>query len=85
MCPAVIVPSTKRKVSNPLALAVLALLLERSMHPYELAATLRQRGKSASIKLNYGSLYTAVAALQRAGFIEPRGTVRAGRRPERTV
>jgi len=27
--------------SNPLALAVLALLFERPMHPYELAATLK--------------------------------------------
>jgi DNA-binding PadR family transcriptional regulator len=30
---------------NPLALAVLALLFERPMHPYEMAATLRQRHK----------------------------------------
>ncbi len=45
---------TKRKVSNPLALAVLACLMERPMHPYEMATTLRERGKDQSIKLNYG-------------------------------
>ncbi|WP_343714597.1 PadR family transcriptional regulator [Inquilinus sp.] len=71
--------------SNPLALAVLALLFERDMHPYEMAATMKERGKEKSIKLRYGSLYTVIAALQRDGLIVPRETVRAGRRPERTV
>ncbi len=50
--------SQKRKVSNPLALAVLACLFERPMHPYEMASTMRERHKDESIKLNYGSLYT---------------------------
>jgi len=31
-----------RSISNPLALAVLACLHERPMHPYEVAQTLRQ-------------------------------------------
>lgn len=75
----------KRPVSNPLALAVLALLWERPMHPYEMATTLRDREKEASIKLNYGSLYTVIEALVRAGFIAARETSREGRRPERTV
>src|SRR5688572_13214455 len=74
-----------RPVSNPLGLAVMALLQERPMHPYEMAATLRERVKEQSIKLNYGSLYTVVAALQRAGLIVARQTVREGARPERTV
>jgi DNA-binding PadR family transcriptional regulator len=76
---------TKRKVNNPLALAVLACLFERPMHPYEMAATLRERGKDQSIKLNYGSLYTVVEALQQHGLIVAQETERAGRRPERTV
>jgi DNA-binding PadR family transcriptional regulator len=76
---------SKRKVSNPLALAVLAQLEERPMHPYEMATTMRERGKEQSIKLNFGSLYTVVDALQRAGFITAQETVREGRRPERTV
>jgi DNA-binding PadR family transcriptional regulator len=76
---------TRRKVGNPLALAVLACLFERPMHPYEMAATLRERHKDESIKLNYGSLYSVVEALQRHGLIEAQETERNGRRPERTV
>jgi hypothetical protein len=34
------------------------------MHPYEMATTMRERGKDHSIKLNYGSLYTVVEALK---------------------
>jgi DNA-binding PadR family transcriptional regulator len=75
----------QRKVSNPLALAVLVLLYERSMHPYEMAATLRERHKEASIKLRYGSLYTVIELLLRAGFITAKKTVREGNRPERTI
>jgi DNA-binding PadR family transcriptional regulator len=75
----------KRKISNPLALAVLALLGERPMHPYEMSSTLRERAKEASIKLNYGSLYSVVDSLLRHRFIEVHETVREGKRPERTV
>ncbi|MDP9248421.1 MAG: PadR family transcriptional regulator [Candidatus Dormibacteraeota bacterium] len=76
---------TRRKVANPLGLAVLALLAERPMHPYEMAATLRQRGKEYSIRINYGSLYSVIAALVRAKFIVTRETSREGARPVRTV
>jgi DNA-binding PadR family transcriptional regulator len=75
----------QRKLSNPLALAVLACLAERPMHPYEIATTLRERRKDGSIKLNYGSLYTVVESLLRHGLILPQETEREGRRPERTV
>jgi DNA-binding PadR family transcriptional regulator len=75
----------RRKVSNPLALAVLACLAERPMHPYEMSTTMRERGKHESIKLNYGSLYSVVESLQKHGLIAPRETVKDGRRPERTV
>jgi DNA-binding PadR family transcriptional regulator len=75
----------KPKRSNPLALAVLACLQERDMHPYEMATTMRKRGKHESIRLNYGSLYTVVQALARAGMIAATETEREGRRPERTV
>jgi DNA-binding PadR family transcriptional regulator len=76
---------TRRRVSNPLALAVLSCLNERPMHPYEISTTLRSRGKEQSIKLNYGSLYAVVESLQKHGLITTRSTTRAGRRPERTV
>ena len=75
----------RRKISNPLALAVLACLFERPMHPYEMATTMRARNKDESIKLNYGSLYSVVDALHRGGLIESQETTREGRRPERTV
>jgi len=75
----------KRKLSNPLALAVLVLLYERPMHPYEMAATLRERHKEDSIKLRYGSLYTVIALLVKAGFIVARHTTREGHRPEKTI
>jgi DNA-binding PadR family transcriptional regulator len=71
--------------SNPLALAVLACLTERPMHPYEMAATMRTRGQDASIRLNYGSLYGVVENLLKRGLIEEQEVVREGRRPERTV
>jgi len=75
----------KRKVSNPLALAVLVLLYERPMHPYEMAVTLRERRKEESIKLRYGSLYTVIELLLKGGFILEKKTTREGNRPERTV
>ena len=76
---------TRRKVSNPLALAVLACLYERPMHPYEIASTLRERHKDDSIKLNYGSLYSVVESLKGHTLIVEQQTAREGNRPERTV
>ena len=75
----------KRKVANPLAFAVLGSLGERSMHPYEISTMLKSRGKDQSIRLNYGSLYSVVTALEKAGFIKAVETLREGNRPERTV
>lgn len=75
----------RRRVSNPLALAVLSTLRARPMHPYEMAATMRAQGKERSIKLNYGSLYTVVDNLAKHGLIEAMEASREGRRPERTV
>jgi DNA-binding PadR family transcriptional regulator len=66
-------------------LAVLALLAEGPTHPYEMDFLMRARGLTESIKLNRGSLYTVVEALQRDGLIVPQETQREGRRPERTV
>ncbi|MEU9210418.1 PadR family transcriptional regulator [Streptomyces sp. NPDC048415] len=75
----------RRKLSNPLALAVMVLLTERSMHPYEIAQTLRRRGKDTSLKINYGSLYTVVQNLEKHGFVEVSEVQRQGNRPERTL
>jgi DNA-binding PadR family transcriptional regulator len=75
----------KPRLSNPLALAVLALTFERPMHPYEMATTLKHRQKHESIKLRYGSLYTVIELLAARGLIRPKETSRGGKRPERTV
>ncbi|AEA25444.1 PadR family transcriptional regulator [Pseudonocardia benzenivorans] len=75
----------KRKVRNLLGLAVLAYLLQRPMHPYEISRTLRDNGDDRSIKFNHGSLYMVVGQLAKAGFVEPRETSREGQLPERTV
>jgi DNA-binding PadR family transcriptional regulator len=75
----------KRRMSNPLALAVLAQLYERPMHPYEIAAQMRSRGVETSIKINYGSLYAVVDVLRREQLIVPHEINRSGRLPERTV
>jgi DNA-binding PadR family transcriptional regulator len=64
---------------------VLALLFERPMHPYEMAATLKQRHKGESIKIRYGSLYTVINLLVKRSLINTKETSREGKRPERTV
>ncbi len=79
------VTMASRKISNPLALAVLALLAERPTHPYEMDFLMRARGITESINLKRGSLYTVVEALQRDGLIVPQETRREGKRPERTI
>jgi DNA-binding PadR family transcriptional regulator len=75
----------KRKVGNMLALAVLAYLSQRPMHPYELSRTLREHGDDRSIKFTHGSLYMVVQQLAKAGFVVEQETTREGLRPERTV
>lgn len=75
----------RRKVSNLLALSLLSLLAQRPMYPYEMAQTLRIRGKDQNYKVNWGSLYTVVANLEKYGFIRESGTGREGRQPERTT
>lgn len=75
----------RRKVSNPLALAVLAELFAQPMHPYEMGRQLKEQGKDRDIKYNRGSLYMVVEQLTKAGFIAEHETVRDTQRPERTI
>ncbi len=75
----------KRKVANPLALAVMAELLTGPKHPYEMARDFKATGKDRHIKFNQGSLYMVVEQLVKAGFITEQKTVRDSQRPERTV
>lgn len=75
----------RRKVSNLLALAVLATVVQRPMHRYEMASIMRARGKDRDMDIKWGSLYTVVDNLAKHGFLEIIGSSRAGSRPERTV
>ncbi|MDA2811511.1 PadR family transcriptional regulator [Nocardiopsis sp. RSe5-2] len=70
---------------NPLALAVMGLLLEKPMHPYEMMSTLRERGLDSAFKLSTGTLYDTVRALLRDDRIRDAGTGSDGNRPQRTV
>lgn len=74
-----------RKVANLLALAVLATVVQRPMHPYEIASLLRTRGKDDDMEIKWGSLYTVVRNLAKHGFIEVVDSRREGARPERTI
>src|SRR5690242_1690935 len=67
------------------SLAVLAMLRERRMHPYEMQRVMHQRHTDELLALKRGSLYHAINQLQRDGLIEPLETSREGRRPERTI
>ncbi|MBV2151434.1 PadR family transcriptional regulator [Kitasatospora sp. SUK 42] len=75
----------RRKVSNPLALAVLAELTAEPMHPYEMGRRLKEHAKDRNIKYNRSSLYMVVEQLRKAGFVAEGETVRDTQRPERTV
>jgi DNA-binding PadR family transcriptional regulator len=66
-------------------LAVLALLRERPMHPYEMQRLLRERHKDELLVLKRGSLYHAINRLLKLALIEPVAVGRNGRRPERTT
>lgn len=74
-----------RRVGNLMALGVLSVLAFRDMHPYEMAGALRGWGKERDLEVKWGSLYTVVRNLAKHGLIAEVGSVRDGRRPERTV
>jgi DNA-binding PadR family transcriptional regulator len=67
------------------SLAVLAMLREQSMHPYQMQRVMHQRHTDELLALKRGSLYHAINQLQRERLIERIETSREGRRPERTV
>jgi DNA-binding PadR family transcriptional regulator len=71
---------------SPIALAVLALLMEEPMHPYRMQQMIKQRGKDQVINIRQrASLYQTIARLLHDGLIAVRGTARNERRPERTI
>src|SRR2546429_1757399 len=70
---------------NLLAFLVLTLLAEGPRHPYEMKRLLHWRGKDRLLSVTLAPLYPAITQLERAALVEPAGTSRQGRRPERTV
>ena len=77
---------TKRELPRtPLALAVMTLLMERPMHPYEMKSKMKERGHDQVIRLKGGSIYDTVERLEEGGLITSQAPSREGRRPERTV
>jgi len=78
-------PTNRRPPKTTLTLAVLELLAEGPMHPYEMKQKMHERGTERAIPSKGASIYDAVERLTRAGFIEPVVTNREGRRPERTI
>ena len=66
-------------------IAVLALLREATMHPYEMQRLLRERHTEDLLPLKRGSLYHAIDRLAKAGLIEVVATSREGKRPARTT
>src|SRR3979409_433507 len=77
---------TKRELPRtPLALAVMNLLMERPMHPYEMKLKMKERGHDQVIRIKGGSIYDTVERLEEGGFITSQAPSREGRRPERTV
>lgn len=73
------------KELSGLAIAILALLSEHPMHPYEMHQLMTERGEDRLIKIRAGSLYHKVSALQDAGLVAIVCTSREGNRPERTT
>ena len=70
---------------TPMAIAVLALLEEAPMHPYEMYQLTLKRREDALIKIRPGSLYHTVTRLAEQDLVRPESTERAGNRPERTT
>lgn len=70
---------------TPLVVAILRLVQERPMHPYELQRVIRDRYLDSVVKLPRGSLYHTIGRLEKAGLLEAVETERPGRRPERTI
>ena len=77
--------TNRRLPKTTLALAVLELLYEAPLHPYEIKQRMRERGIERAIPSKGASIYDTVERLAQAGLIEPVETNREGRRPERTI
>jgi DNA-binding PadR family transcriptional regulator len=66
-------------------IAILALLREKPMHPYQMQSLLHQRHQDEILALKRGSLYHAINRLLPTKLIEVVSSAREGRRPQRTT
>lgn len=66
-------------------LAILGLLLERNMHPYEITLVMKERSMDRITKLQMGSLYYAVDKLVQEGYIEAVEVISSSDRPDKTI
>src|SRR2546423_12113469 len=64
---------------TPLALAVMNLLMERPMHPYEMKSTMKERGHDQVIRLKGGSIYDTVERLEAGGVFKKQEREPGGR------
>ncbi|MET7834329.1 MULTISPECIES: PadR family transcriptional regulator [Micromonospora] len=71
---------------SPLAMMVLALLVEEPMHAYRMQQLVREREKQDVVNVaQRNSIYQAIERLRRDELIRVAETTRAEGRPERTV
>ena len=71
---------------SPLAMMVLALLVEEPMHAYRMQQLIRERDKQDVVNVaQRNSIYQAIDRLRRDELVRVSHTARDERRPERTV
>ncbi|MEV4278171.1 PadR family transcriptional regulator [Actinoplanes xinjiangensis] len=71
---------------SPLAMVLLALLVEAPMHPYRMQQMIKERGQDQLVNVaQRNSVYQTLDRLVREGLARPAGTSREAGRPERTV
>ncbi|BCJ42599.1 PadR family transcriptional regulator [Actinoplanes ianthinogenes] len=71
---------------SPLAMLLLALLVETPMHPYRMQQVIKERGQDQLVNVaQRNSVYQALDRLVREGLARPGETTREAGRPERTI
>ncbi|BDI24085.1 PadR family transcriptional regulator [Herbiconiux sp. L3-i23] len=68
-----------------LAVAALAFLSERPMHPYEMFQLMLKRREDRVVRVSAGTLYRTIERLNTDGLADEVGVDREGNRPERTT
>lgn len=77
--------ATGKREQKPLDLLVLSMLVERPMHPYEMAQLAIKRHLDRLVSIRTTSVYNVVARLLDKGLVAVYEVQREGNRPERTV